>query len=62
MTPAQFKGARHALGLTQQSLADALGVSIRTIRHWESGEFRPNASSCFRVEIMLKDATEGRKP
>lgn len=32
-----FKIGRKTLGLTQTELADALGVSIDTINHWEAG-------------------------
>lgn len=39
MTPADLKVRREALGLTQSALAVRLGVSDRTIRHWESGTF-----------------------
>ena len=37
MTPKQIRKARQRKGWTQQALADALGVSIRTIKHWEAG-------------------------
>ncbi|MDE2103789.1 MAG: helix-turn-helix domain-containing protein [Patescibacteria group bacterium] len=36
MTPAQFKKARHKLGLSASELADILGVDARTIRRWEA--------------------------
>lgn len=35
MTPDEVKAARHALGFTQQALADALGVQRNTIAMWE---------------------------
>lgn len=41
MTPAQFKEARQSLGLTQQGLADALGVSKRTVAGIETGDEVP---------------------
>ena len=37
MTPAEFLAARAALGLTQGGLAEALGVSRRTVEQWECG-------------------------
>ena len=33
----QLKQARHQLGLTQQGLADKLGVKLAKIRNWEQG-------------------------
>ena len=39
MTPTEFKAIRHALGLSAQGLARALGVSDgRTVRRWEAGD------------------------
>ena len=37
MTPTALKSARAALGLTQGGLAEALGVSRRTVEQWECG-------------------------
>ena len=37
MTPEQLKQARQELGLTQQVLADKLGVKLAKIRNWEQG-------------------------
>lgn len=37
MTPEQLKQARQELGLTQQGLADKLGVKLAKIRNWEQG-------------------------
>jgi DNA-binding transcriptional regulator YiaG len=39
MTPTELKSARHALGLSAEGFARAVGVeSGRTVRRWESGE------------------------
>lgn len=37
MTPQQFKDIRAALGYSTKQMADALGVTRRTIQHYESG-------------------------
>jgi len=37
----QIKTARNRAGLTQQALADALGVTLRTIGNWERGATVP---------------------
>lgn len=39
MTDAELKVVREYLGLTGDWLADHLGVSSRTVRHWEQGKF-----------------------
>ncbi|MGP3979450.1 helix-turn-helix domain-containing protein [Streptomyces sp. 8N114] len=39
MTPAEFKVVREYLGLTGDWLAGHLGVSSRTVRHWEQGKY-----------------------
>jgi hypothetical protein len=39
MTPAEFKVVREFLGLTGDWLAQHLGVSSRTVRHWEYGKY-----------------------
>jgi transcriptional regulator with XRE-family HTH domain len=39
MTPAEFRVVREFLGLTGDWLADHLGVSSRTVRHWEQGKY-----------------------
>jgi len=39
----QIRDLRSSLGLTQQSLAQRLGVSFATINRWENGQTRPSA-------------------
>jgi transcriptional regulator with XRE-family HTH domain len=39
MTDAEFKVVREYLGLTGDWLADHLGISSRTVRHWEQGKY-----------------------
>ena len=43
MTPADMRAWRSAMGHTQQQAAAALGVSLRTIKAWESGFAAPPA-------------------
>jgi putative zinc finger/helix-turn-helix YgiT family protein len=37
LTPAKIKGKRKRLGLTQEQLADCLGVAKETVCRWETG-------------------------
>lgn len=45
MTPAEFKEARHKLGLTQSELGVVLGTAPQTIRKWEMPAARSTARS-----------------
>lgn len=38
MTPAELRVVREFLGLSSAALAKYLGVSDRTVRHWEAGK------------------------
>lgn len=42
---------RRAAGLTQQQLADLLGVPLRTIQHWESGTRTPSE---YVLQLVLE--------
>lgn len=41
MDPDWFRRLRAKLGLTQQSLASQLGVSVSAVSRWERGQGRP---------------------
>ena len=43
MTPAALRSWRSAMGYTQQQAAQALGVSMRTVKAWEAGFAAPPA-------------------
>jgi DNA-binding transcriptional regulator YiaG len=55
MTAPEFRAARHALGLSAQGMADALGIADgRTIRHWESGAREVTAPVALLMRYFLK--------
>ncbi|MFD7995459.1 helix-turn-helix domain-containing protein [Streptomyces mexicanus] len=57
MTPAEFKVVREFLGLTGDWIAGHLGVSPRTVRHWEEGKYKiPDG---VRLAIEKLEATTG---
>lgn len=33
---------RHQLGMTQEELAQSLGITVGTVSRWEKGRFRPS--------------------
>lgn len=43
MTQADLRAWRAAMGYTQQQAAQALGVSLRTVKSWEAGFAAPPA-------------------
>lgn len=61
-TPKQFKAARIKAGMTQTALANALGVSRRTIVRMESGEYQLTFKDRIALEyvVSLPSHREGR--
>lgn len=41
MTPEEIKALRKRVGMSQQSFAEVIGVSIHTIHSWEHGKCKP---------------------
>lgn len=46
--------ARKRLGLTQGELAEKLGVSLRAVQTWESGESKPQLSKLRKLSEILE--------
>lgn len=54
MTPNQFKDARKALSLSQNAMADALGLKTsRAIRQFESGERQVSGPVAKLMDYLL---------
>jgi SNF2 family DNA or RNA helicase len=56
--PGQIKKLRADLGLTQQALAEKLGVSFATVNRWENGQTKPSQLSWTQLrqlEIMMAE-------
>ena len=45
----KMKAARAALGLTQQDLAEAVGVTRQTIVAIERGDYNPSLRLCLQI-------------
>jgi len=55
MTYAQkIKKLREVLLITQQELADLLGVSIVTVNRWENGKYEPTMKIKRKIVELLK--------
>ena len=50
---ANLRHQRKKAGLTQIELAEKLGVSIATLRRWESGETAPTGTRIVELANML---------
>ncbi|MGN0781981.1 MAG: helix-turn-helix transcriptional regulator [Christensenellales bacterium] len=48
-----LKTLRHMTGLSQRRLADELGVSVKTVSHWESGYSEPSLAMLSRLRRVL---------
>lgn len=62
MTPAEVKDARKRLGLTQQGLADALGLTgeyaADTVRSWEKGRRPITGPAQVAIRLMMEKMGE----
>jgi transcriptional regulator with XRE-family HTH domain len=59
-TAEMIKQRRQSLGWTQQDLADALGVTLRSVTSWERGEAAPR--NLARLDEALADGVADRGP
>ncbi|MFW9876152.1 MAG: helix-turn-helix transcriptional regulator [Candidatus Thorarchaeota archaeon] len=53
-----MKEHREALGLTQQELADKVGVSRQTIYYLEKGDYNPSLTLSFKLTEILEKPLE----
>lgn len=55
MTPDQIRQLRKELELTQQQLAERLGVSFVTLNRWENGQSKPSAMGQTKLKELLAE-------
>jgi superfamily II DNA or RNA helicase/DNA-binding XRE family transcriptional regulator len=53
---------RRSLGLTQQQMAESVGVSFVTLNRWENGQSKPSALAQERLTALLRSAEAGAPP
>lgn len=53
-TPADIKALRHFVGLTQDQLALAMGISVHTLRNWEQGRRQPEGPAIALLRIAAR--------
>lgn len=54
----KIKELRQQLGLTQEKLAQKLGVSSMTIKRWEAGVNEPSSLAMRQIEALQKEQTK----
>ena len=54
MTAAEFRRLRKSLRLNQTALAKELGVSLRMVQYWESGEYPPARAAAIALAYMAR--------
>ena len=57
--PTTLRALRDALALTQEQLADRLGVSFATVNRWEGGQTKPQKAAFEAIEALASDAGIG---
>ena len=51
---ADVSALRRFLGLTQAQLAEAMGISVHTLRNWEQGRRRPDGPAVALLRIAAR--------
>ena len=54
-TSVEIKRIRKKVGLTQDTFAMALGVSVSGLRKWEQGQRHPHGAALTLLQIMDKE-------
>lgn len=53
-TELDIRSLRKAAGMTQQQLADAVGVTQTMVARWETGRAKPSAKNARRIKELLQ--------
>ncbi|WP_449448189.1 VC1465 family Xer recombination activation factor [Thermomonas brevis] len=57
VTAEQFRELREFTGKTREDVAELVGVSLRTVGHWETGAARPSYAAFRLLRVMLRGDT-----
>lgn len=52
MTPSEIRTLRETLGWTNKRLAEACGVSERTVKHWQAGTRHPSGPALLLLRNL----------
>jgi transcriptional regulator with XRE-family HTH domain len=56
--PAKLKELRQSRNLTEQQLADQIGISVKTYRNYESGKTKPKIAIFRKIVIALETTAD----
>ena len=56
--PARLAAARKAAGLTQQALAETIGIHVTQLRRYEAGTSQPTLDVLKRIAVALHISTD----
>lgn len=59
VTSEQVKNLRKQLGLSQEALAERLGVSFATVNRWENGKAKPHKGRVAQMQAMVSGTATG---
>lgn len=54
--PDQIRALRDHLNLTQQGLADEMGIRQQTVSEWETGQYAPRGPSVTLLRLIAERA------
>ena len=53
--PRKIKTIRQKLGLSQEELAQKLGVSFTSVNRWENGQTKPSKLAKKQIDLLCKE-------
>ena len=57
VTAEQFRELREFTGKSREDVAELVGVSLRTVGHWETGAARPSYAAYRLLRVILRGDT-----
>ncbi len=55
MNPLDINNIRANVGMSQNEFANAFGVSVSTLRHWERGDRNPRGPALVLLNVVAKE-------
>ncbi|SMM99748.1 DNA-binding protein [uncultured Candidatus Thioglobus sp.] len=55
INPVDVKNIRANIGMSQNEFANAFGISVNTLRHWERGDRHPQGPALVLLNVVAKE-------